>query len=122
MNKQKILAKQKRRRRFNVRKRVQGDPQRPRMSVFRSDAHIGCQLIDDQAGKTLVSASTRDQGIRDEIAYGGNCDAAQRIGQILAERAREAGITQVRFDRGPYKYHGRVAALADAAREGGLVF
>jgi len=122
VNKQKILAKQKQRRRYSVRKRVPGDPQRPRMSVFRSSAHIACQLIDDTLGKTLVSASTRDKSVREQIGYGGNCQAAQQIGQIVAQRAREAGITHVRFDRGPYKYHGRVAALADAARETGLSF
>lgn len=122
MNKQKIIAKQKQRRKRHTRKRVQGSAEAPRMSVFRSSAHIGCQLIDDLSGKTLVSASTRDQGVREQVKYGGNCDAAKSIGKLVAERALEAGIKTVHFDRGCYKYHGRVAALADAAREAGLQF
>ena len=121
MNKQKIIAKQKQRRKHSVRKRVQGTAARPRMSVFRSSSHIACQLIDDAKGVTLVSASTRDRGVRDQIQYGGNCEAAKSLGQIVAQRALEAGIKTVRFDRGCYKYHGRVAALANAAREAGLV-
>lgn len=122
MNKQKIIAKQRVRRQFRVRKRVRGIAQSPRMSVFRSSTHIACQLIDDSTGRTLVSASTRDRSVREQIRYGGNCDAAKTIGQIVAQRAREAGIEEVRFDRGRYQYHGRVAALADGAREGGLRF
>ncbi len=92
------------------------------MSVFRSATHIGCQLIDDAAGTTVLSASTRDASLRDQLKYGGNCDAAKQIGQIVAQRAQEAGIKAVRYDRGCYKYHGRVAALAEAAREAGLEF
>lgn len=92
------------------------------MCVYRSHKHMGCQLIDDVTGRTLVSASTRDQQLRDSMSYGGNCDAAQKIGQEVARRASEAGIRAVRFDRGAYKYQGRVAALADAARAAGLVF
>ena len=122
MNKQKIIAKQKQRRKHSVRKRVTGDAESPRMSVFRSASHIGCQLIDDANGKTLVSASTLDRSVREQIKYGGNCEAAKTVGQIVGQRALEAGIKMVRFDRGCYKYHGRVAALADAAREAGLVF
>ena len=122
MNKQKIIAKQKQRRKYSVRKRVKGTGDSPRMCVFRSASHIGCQLIDDATGRTLVSASSRDQGVRDGIKYGGNCEAAKAVGQIVGQRALEAGIKMVRFDRGCYKYHGRVAALADAAREAGLAF
>lgn len=92
------------------------------MSVFRSCSHIGCQIIDDSAGKTLVSASTLDKSVREQVKYGGNCDAAKVIGQIVAQRALESGIKEVRFDRGDSRYHGRVAALADAAREAGLTF
>jgi large subunit ribosomal protein L18 len=122
VNKQKAIAKQKQRRKFSVRNRIRGDAQRPRMCVFRSCGHLACQLIDDTSGQTLVSASTRDQGLREQIKYGGNCDAAKIIGKAVAEKALGAGIKMVRFDRGCYKYHGRVAALADAAREAGLSF
>jgi large subunit ribosomal protein L18 len=90
------------------------------MCVFRSHQNIACQLIDDVDGKTLVSAGTRDKALRDEFAYGGNKDAAQAVGKAIAEKALAAGIKSVRFDRGSYQYHGRVAALADAAREAGL--
>ena len=90
------------------------------MSVFRSLKHIYVQIIDDESGKTLVSASTNDQQLRSEIGYGGNCDAAQVVGKAIAERALAAGLKQVAFDRAAYKYHGRVAALADAARDAGL--
>ena len=92
------------------------------MCVFRSSTHVGCQLIDDITGVTLVSASTRDKELRDQVKYGGNCDAAKIVGQKVAEKALAAGIKAVRFDRGGYKYHGRVAALADAARAAGLSF
>jgi large subunit ribosomal protein L18 len=122
VNKRQIIAKQKQRRKHSVRNRVRGDAARPRMCVFRSSGHVGCQLIDDATGNTLVSASTRDKELRDQIKYGGNCDAAKVIGQKVAEKALQAGIKAVRFDRGCYKYHGRVAALADAAREAGLIF
>jgi large subunit ribosomal protein L18 len=84
--------------------------------------HIAVQIIDDLAGKTLVSASTRDQDVRKQIAYGGNKDAAEAVGTLIAEKALQAGIKQVCFDRGHSKYHGRVAALADAARKTGLTF
>jgi len=122
VNKQKLIGKQKQRRKFRVRKRVRGTADSPRLSVFRSDSHIACQLIDDVGGRTIVSASTRDRGMRDQVHYGGNCDAAKVVGQAVARKALEAGIQQVCFDRGAYKYHGRVAALADAAREAGLKF
>ena len=90
------------------------------MSVFRSLKHIYVQIIDDESGKTLVSASTNDQQLRSEIEYGGNCEAAKAVGKAIAERALAAGVKQVAFDRAEYKYHGRVAALADAARDAGL--
>jgi large subunit ribosomal protein L18 len=120
MNKEKFIRGRRQRRRYRVRKRLRGDAQRPRLSVFRSHRHVYCQVIDDESGKTLVSASTRDKSLRDSIGGGGNKDAAQVIGKTIAERALAAGIKAVRFDRGHYKYHGRVAALADAAREAGL--
>lgn len=117
----KRLNLQKIRRRRRVRKPLTGSAERPRLSVFRSNKHIYCQLIDDESGKTLVSASTRDRGLRSK-SYGGNKDAAAEIGKVLAERAIAEGVKAVCFDRGVYKYHGRVAALADAAREAGLSF
>ncbi len=120
MNKQKQIAGQRQRRKYRVRKRVQGTAERPRLCVCRSHKHVACQLIDDATGRTLVSVSTYDKGLGGEVPYGGNCEAAKRVGQAIAQRAIEAGIHAVRFDRGPYKYHGRVAALADAAREAGL--
>lgn len=120
MNQDKFLFRQRQRRRFRVRKRVRGTEQRPRLSVFRSHKHIACQVIDDHSRKTLASASTRDIEVRESIGYGGNRDAAEKIGKLIAERAVAAGIETVCFDRGNYQYHGRVAALADAARKAGL--
>jgi large subunit ribosomal protein L18 len=96
---------------------LRGTAERPRLSVFRSHKHTYAQVIDDEAGQTLVSA-----GSRDATGYGGNKEAAKAVGHLLAERALAAGIKQVAFDRREYRYHGRVAALADAAREGGLSF
>jgi large subunit ribosomal protein L18 len=122
MNKQKFIAAQRQRREFRVRNRVRGDAQKPRLCVQRTHQHIACQLIDDQNSKTLVSASSRDQSLRDSLRYGGNRAAAQAVGQALAQRALAAGIQTVRFDRGSYKFHGRVAALAQAARDAGLKF
>ena len=121
MKYEKRINKQKQRRGFRVRNRVKRDTIRPRMSVFRSHKHLYAQIIDDEDGRTLVAASTVDKELRDEIAYGGNKDAAAAVGKALAGRALQAGITAVAFDRREYKYHGRVAALADAAREAGLV-
>jgi len=122
MDKQKDKRGRQQRRRYRVRKRLHGDAQRPRLSVFRSQKHMYCQVIDDQSGKTLASASTKDKALRGELNAGGNKDAAAAIGRSIAERALAAGIKAVRFDRGHYKYHGRIAALADAAREAGLRF
>jgi large subunit ribosomal protein L18 len=90
------------------------------MSVFRSSKHLYVQIIDDAEGKTLAAASTLDKDLREKTARGGNCEAAGLLGQVIAGRALEAGIKQVAFDRREYKYHGRVAALADAARDAGL--
>lgn len=106
-----------------VRRRLNGCAERPRLTVFRSLNHIYCQIIDDESGKTLQSSSTislRKGGAT--IKSGGNKDAAALIGKDIAEKATAAGIKKVVFDRGPYKFHGRVQALADAAREGGLEF
>ncbi len=110
------------RRKHRVRKHIRGTAERPRLSVFRSLKHTYAQVIDDVAGKTLVSASSVDKDLSGEVKYGGNRAAAEVIGKLVAERARAAGITKVCFDRGSCQYHGRVAALANAAREGGLEF
>jgi large subunit ribosomal protein L18 len=105
-----------------VRRSVAGTPERPRLSVYRSLGHIYAQIIDDLNKRTLVSASTVDKQTREQIKGGGNIAAAKLIGKIIAERARAAGIEKVVFDRGGYRYHGRVQALAGAAREAGLNF
>jgi len=110
------------RRAFRVRKRVRGTADRPRLTVHRSNQNIYAQVIDDVSGKTLASASTVDKDVRTDVTYGGNKSAAQAVGKVIAERAKAAGVSKVSFDRGPSQYHGRVAALADAAREGGLEF
>jgi large subunit ribosomal protein L18 len=121
MDKNKAIYRQRERRKWRVRKSIRGSAERPRLSVFRSHRHICCQVIDDFAGKTLVAVGTVEKGVRgDVIKYGGNRKAAEAVGRLLAEKALAAGITQVKFDRGSYKYHGRVAALADAARAAGL--
>jgi large subunit ribosomal protein L18 len=122
VNKQKIIAKQRQRRRYHSRSKSRGTSERPRLSVFRSHKHIACQVIDDVTRKTIVSASTRDSELAKSISYGGNKDAAAAIGKAVAEKAIAAGVQKVRFDRGDYRYHGRVAALAAAAREAGLNF
>ncbi|MBP3520115.1 MAG: 50S ribosomal protein L18 [Oscillospiraceae bacterium] len=102
-----------------VRGKISGTPECPRLNVFRSEAHIYAQVIDDIAGKTLASASSLDKSLK---GVGANCEAAKKVGLLVAERAKAAGITTVVFDRGGYVYHGRVAALAEGAREGGLEF
>jgi large subunit ribosomal protein L18 len=110
----------RKRRTFRVRKSLRGDAARPRLSVFRSHKHIYAQVIDDETGKTLASASTTEGDLATKLKYGGNVAAATAVGKTVAERSLEAGIKQVCFDRGPFKYHGRVAAVAEAAREAGL--
>jgi len=102
-----------------VRGRISGTPECPRLNVFRSETNIYAQIIDDVAGRTLVSASSLDKSLE---GAGSNCAAAKKVGLLLAEKAKKAGITAVVFDRGGYVYHGRVAALAEGAREGGLEF
>jgi large subunit ribosomal protein L18 len=105
-----------------VRTKVVGTTERPRLSVYRSLDHIYAQVIDDHSGRTLVSASSVDTGTKKNLKGGGNVAAAKVIGKTIAERAKAAGVNKVVFDRGGYKYHGRVKALADAAREAGLQF
>jgi len=116
----KQLLREKRHR--GVRKKVSGTAERPRLNVFRSLANIYAQIIDDERGCTLVAASTLDPEIKSAIKTGGNIEAARLVGQLIGKRALEKGIETVVFDRGGYKYHGRVAALADGAREAGLKF
>jgi large subunit ribosomal protein L18 len=110
----------RRRRHSRVRRRVHGSSGRPRLAVFRSNKHISAQLIDDDAGRTLASASSVEAELRGSSC--GNVGAAERVGKLIASRAKSAGITTVVFDRGGFAYHGRVAALADAARAEGLEF
>ena len=108
-----------------VRKRVQGTPERPRLNIYRSSNNIYAQIIDDLAGRTLAAASSLDaslKGDKSSKSAGGNVEAAKTVGTLVAERAKSAGVTKVVFDRGGYLYHGRVQALADAARENGLDF
>ncbi|MDY6845774.1 MAG: 50S ribosomal protein L18 [Chloroflexota bacterium] len=110
------------RRHRRVRKNIFGTPDRPRLNVFRSTSEIYAQIIDDFQGNTLVSASSIDAELRPDLDGLSNIEKAQKVGQAIAERAKEAGISQVVFDRGGYKYIGRVKAMAEAAREGGLDF
>lgn len=110
------------RRRNHVRRKIVGTNERPRLSVFRSSKHIYAQLIDDLSGVTLAAASSRTKGVHAATPYGGNIKAAKAVGAELATAAKNKGITKAAFDRGHYRYHGRVKALADAAREGGLQF
>ena len=112
----KSIARRKARTRFSVKAAAHG---RPRLSVFRSGRHIYAQIIADDDGKTLAAASTLEEGLKEK---GGNKEAATKVGKLLAERAGKAGVKEVVFDRGPYVYHGRIKALADAAREAGLSF
>lgn len=120
MQRQKTINRQRLRRRRHVRRRIRGTADRPRLSVFRSNLHIYAQLIDDVRGVTLAAACSLGKNVG--VQYGGNKAAAVLVGKKIAEAARAKGITKAAFDRGQYKYHGRVAALAQAAREGGLQF
>ncbi|UCE71800.1 MAG: 50S ribosomal protein L18 [Nitrospiraceae bacterium] len=114
--------KARKKRQFRVRKKISGSPECPRLNVFRSINHIYAQLIDDFNGKTLVSASSTDKELKGKLNTGGNIDAAKVVGTLIAKRAVDKGVKKVVFDRGGNLYHGRVKALADGAREGGLEF
>jgi large subunit ribosomal protein L18 len=118
------LIKQWRRQRRtrHVRRNIYGTPERPRMAVSRSNRSISVQLIDDAAGRTLCAVETRAKDVRTQIGYGGNAKAAAVVGQLVAEKARQLGIEQVCFDRRGWRYHGRLKALAEAARKAGLKF
>ena len=122
MNHERAILQQRRRRRFRVRKRLRGTSERPRLSIFRSHRHIFAQLIDDATGKTVASAGSMDKELVKGISYGGNKDAATAVGKAIAERAKKAGVEACALDRGHCKFHGRVAALAEAARKAGLQF
>ncbi|GAA4480127.1 50S ribosomal protein L18 [Gluconacetobacter aggeris] len=120
MSTQQDLRERRRQRlRFQLRRKGGG---RPRLSVFRSGKNIYAQVIDDAAGRTLAAASSLDKALREQLKTGADSDAATAVGKLVAERAVAAGVTQVVFDRGSYLYHGRIKALAEAAREGGLAF
>lgn len=114
-----LMERRKERNRWTLRRKSKG---RPRLSVFRSSRQIYAQVIDDERGHTLAAASTMDKDLRGSLKTGATVDAAKQVGQLLAKRALAAGVDKVVFDRGGYRYHGRVKALADAAREGGLDF
>jgi large subunit ribosomal protein L18 len=122
MDPARTILRQRIRRRYRVRKPLKGTAERPRLSIFRTHKHIYAQVIDDATGKTLASASSTDRQLRESVGFGGNKQAAEAIGKAVAERAKAAGVTKVCFDRGSFRYHGRVAALADAARAAGLEF
>jgi len=112
----------RKKRHFRLRNKVAGTVERPRLNVFRSLKHMYVQIIDDSTGTTLVAASTLDKDVREAVEYGGNISAAKAVGTAVAKKAAAKGIKQVVFDRGGYIYHGRVAALAEGAREAGLEF
>ncbi len=122
MSEKSVATVRRRRRQLRIRGRLHGTAERPRLAIFRSSKHIYAQLVNDDQGVTLVSAGTVEPDVRKSVAYGGNKAAAAHIGKLVAERAKAKGIQAVCFDRRGYRYHGRVATLADAAREGGLQF
>jgi large subunit ribosomal protein L18 len=105
-----------------IRKKIAGTPERPRLAVFRSQSHIYAQVIDDGTGRTVCSASSLDEALKKDSKRGANVAAAKAVGSLIATRAKEKGVDTVVFDRGGFQYHGRIKALADAAREGGLKF
>ena len=121
-DKNKDKARRLQARKWSIRSAVFGTPERPRLSVYRSSKHIYAQLIDDHAGRTLAAVSSTLGEVRGEKKHGANVAAAKQTGKAIADKAKQIGVTKVAFDRGGRKYHGRVKALADAAREGGLQF
>ncbi len=118
-NQKDLFARRQRRLRAQIRRKAVG---RPRLTVFRSSKHIYAQVIDDGSGATVAAASTVDKGLKGTLKTGADIEAAKAVGKLIAERAVAAGVKEVVFDRGAYMFHGRVKALADAAREGGLQF
>jgi large subunit ribosomal protein L18 len=122
-NQRQMVQERRTRRQLRVRRKLRGDERRPRLAVFRSSKHIYAQIINDEDGATLVAAGTAEAGIKGEVqGKGGNVAAASVVGRVIAERAKAKGIDLVCFDRRSYRYHGRVKALADAARQAGLQF
>jgi len=122
MDKHKIITLRRERRVGRVRKNLSGTSERPRLTIFRSGRHITAQLVNDDEGKTLAAASTMQKDVKDGLKSTANKDAAVKVGTMIAERAKALGVSKVCFDRGHFRYHGRVAALADAARKAGLQF
>ena len=122
MNTAKVKRDARLRRHHRVRRRVVGTAERPRLAVFRSQGHIYAQVIDDDQGRTLCFASSLDKDLKSKLKRGGNVAAAKEVGQLIASRAKDKGVGAVVFDRGGFQYHGRIKALADAARESGLKF
>ena len=122
MDHSRTILRQRQRRQYRVRRSIRGTTERPRLSVFRSLANISAQIIDDVKGQTLVSASSLEKDLRASTKGMNKTDVAKKVGAVVAERAKRAGLAKVCFDRGAYKYHGRIKALADAAREAGLDF
>jgi large subunit ribosomal protein L18 len=122
MNRSQARTEARARVRIRVRQRVRGAAERPRLAVYKSGRHIYAQVIDDGKGETLAHASSLDAGLKKEAPKGASRDAAGKVGALVAERAKKAGVTKVVFDRGGYRYHGRVKALAEGARTGGLEF
>lgn len=120
MKKYKKLNNQRKRRALRVANAVKRCSTRPRLCVFRSNKHIYVQIVDDLNARTICSAGTNDKDLRDAIAYGGNCDAAAKIGEVIAQKAVQSGVEKVAFDRHGFKYHGRLKSLADSARKNGL--
>ncbi|MBO6148504.1 MAG: 50S ribosomal protein L18 [Lachnospiraceae bacterium] len=118
----KIRTEVREKKHLKIRKRFSGTPERPRLSVFRSNKHMYAQVIDDEAGRTIVAASTLEKELKSSLQYTDNVEAASKLGTLIAERAKEKGIEKVVFDRGGFIYQGKVKALAEAAREAGLVF
>lgn len=122
MQNQKLLLIKRKKRHERVRKKIIGCEERPRLSIYRSHKNIYAQIIDDNKNKTIFSFSTQNKEIKNKIGYGGNIKAAALLGEILAAKAKEKGITKVAFDRGVYFYHGRIKAFVESARKGGLEF
>ena len=122
MIKQKTRKPLVQKRHRSIRVKLAGTAEFPRLAVYRSTKHIYAQLIDDENRVTIASASTNDKDLRDKVKVGGNIEAAKAVGEAIAQKAKKAGVNNVVFDRGGFLYHGRVAALADAAREAGLMF
>ena len=122
MTTERRIGRQRQRRGFRVRNHLKRNSTRPRLSIFRSHKHIYAQIIDDEAGRVLVAASTAEKDVLGALPYGGNKTAAAQVGKTIAERALQSGLKEIVFDRREYKYHGRVAALAEAARAAGLAF